>query len=381
MFDESLLRTWWHDRVDYRGLVAVLEFHSAVRPVKFMIGAGGAVMSLVTILSMMSHIGPRNAFFAAGCTLIVALTAMWALRWWLLPWPGRAESLLWCAGADLAITFGAVAAENRLYGALVTTLLAVPGLYVGAFHGQRVLAAHVGWTSVSILALVVLLAIDDPAHTGAAAGDYRLGAAIVLISVSLNVIGLPTAQFCRWLWRLNALIDPLTMLLNRRGLDYYLWRYLTPGANGSVYAATLDLDRFKIVNDTFGHPAGDEVLRRAAAHLRAAADADSLVARTGGEEFVVVGRLREEPAVAVADRLRRAVETMPGLPITITASVGIAVVDTSHTDDPSTGHRVLRCSDAAMYRAKRRGGNAVAVAEPNEWAEDIGGGRTEHGAA
>ncbi|RDI66992.1 diguanylate cyclase (GGDEF)-like protein [Nocardia pseudobrasiliensis] len=358
----ALLLAWWRDRVDYRWLVDVLAYHRALGLVKVMLGSGGAVMCLVTALSMISHIGPRNAFFAIGCLLIVILTATWALRWWLLPWPGRVESLLWCAGADLAITFGAVAAQNRLYGALVTTLLTVPGMYAGAFHGQRILAAHVGWSLLSTGTLVVLLILDDPAHTGAAAGDGRLGAAIALIIVSLSVIGLPTAQFCRWVWRLNAISDPLTLLLNRRGLDYHLSRYLCPG-HGTVYVATLDLDRFKSVNDTFGHPFGDRVLQHTAHRLRAAAAPDALVARIGGEEFVVLGYLRDARPSEIAEQLRHAIATMPDLPTTITASVGLTTIGPTDKFDPADVQRALQDADWAMYRAKRMGGNAFAITE------------------
>ncbi|WP_433663237.1 diguanylate cyclase domain-containing protein [Nocardia sp. CA-128927] len=362
----SLILAWWRDRVDYRWLVEVLDYHGALGLVKFMLGAGGAVMCLVTALSVISNIGPRNAFFAIGCWLIVIMTALWALRWWLLPWPGRAESLLWCVGADIAITFGAIAAENRLYGALVATLLTVPGMYLGAFHGQRFLAAHVAWSLISVVTLVALLILDDPVHTGAAAGDLRLGLAITLISVSLNVVGLPTAQFCRWVWRLNAILDPLTMLLNRRGLDYHLWRYLGPRQRGTIYIASLDLDRFKLVNDTFGHPFGDQVLQQAADRLRTAVAPDALVARTGGEEFVVVGYLGDTEPLRIAEQLRRAIETIPDLPVPITASVGLATIRPSPTPDPSAGQYALRHSDSAMYRAKRMGGNSIAVAEPTD---------------
>src|SRR4051794_16687642 len=118
----SLMRSFWRDRAGYDWLIDGVEIHASLRYLKAMISEGGAVMCLVTAVSLISNIGPRNAFFAIGCWLIVGLTALWALRWWLLPWPSRAEALMWCAGADLAITFGALAAEHRVYGALVSTL-------------------------------------------------------------------------------------------------------------------------------------------------------------------------------------------------------------------------------------------------------------------
>ncbi|MFI5780938.1 GGDEF domain-containing protein [Nocardia sp. NPDC051570] len=357
----SLVARWWQDRAGYEWLVDVLEFHSALSWVKGMIGAGGLVMCLVTLLSMLSHIGPRNGVFEVGCWVIVGLTAVWPLRWWLLPWPSRAESLLWCVSADIAILFGALAAEHRVYGALVTTLLTAVGMCM-ILHGPRVLTMHIAWSLGSIVTLAVLLMADDAAHSGAAAGDGRLAVAMILIVVSVSVIGLPTVHFCQWLWRQHALLDPLTLLLNRRGLDYQLSQTFRPRETGPAYAAALDLDRFKVVNDTFGHPFGDEVLRLTAECLCAAAGPDAVLARTGGEEFVVVGRLRDEPVAVIGERLRRAVESIPDLPMLVTASVGAVLAPIADMRNPILLQQILRRSDDAMYDAKRAGGNVVVVA-------------------
>ncbi|MFI6169132.1 GGDEF domain-containing protein [Nocardia sp. NPDC051052] len=367
----ALVRSWWRDRAGYDWLVDVLEIHAAVRYVKAMIGAGGAVMCLVTAVSLISNIGPRNAFFEVGCWLIIGLTALWAARWWLLPWPSRAEGLMWCAGADLAITFGALAAEHRVYGALVSTLMVVVGMFV-IFQGPLILGLHICWSLASGLLLVVLLVADDPVHTGVAAGDVRLAVAIMLILVALNLVGLPTVQFCHWLWRQHALLDPLTMLLNRRGLDYHLSYVFHPNPTEYAYVANLDLDRFKDVNDTFGHSFGDQVLARAAERLRSTADPDAVVARTGGEEFVVLGRVRDEPVAAIAERLRGAIETMPDLPVVVTASVGAALCPTTDLRDPAIMRRIMHSCDTAMYEAKRAGGNIVVIAEPES------AGHTDH---
>jgi diguanylate cyclase (GGDEF)-like protein len=208
----------------------------------------------------------------------------------------------------------------------------------------------------------VLLVADDPSHSGAAAGDARIAIAITLIVVALSVIGLPTVQFCHWVWRLHALLDPLTSLLNRRGLDYQLSQIFR-GRTGSAYAATVDIDRFKVVNDTFGHQFGDEVLQLTATCLHSTAGSDAIVARTGGEEFVVVGWLHGETVEAIAERLRSAVETMPGLPLVVTASVGATAFPVCDLLNPVLLRQILRRSDTAMYEAKSAGGN-VAVIEP-----------------
>ncbi|MEG8184413.1 GGDEF domain-containing protein [Nocardia terpenica] len=113
--------------------------------------------------------------------------------------------------------------------------------------------------------------------------------------------------------------------------------------------------------------AGDQVLLRTAESLRAAADSDALVARSGGEEFVIAGHLRDGADVT-AQRLRRAVASMSGLPVAITASVGIVVFDACRRDTrraETICRDLLRRADRAMYAAKRLGGNAIVVAREN----------------
>lgn len=81
---------------------------------------------------------------------------------------------------------------------------------------------------------------------------------------------------------------------------------------------------------------------------------------------MVIGRLRAEPASTVAERLRRAIETMPGLPVTITASVGVTLFKASRP--LPTYHDVLHASDTAIYRPKHLGGNTAAIDELSETA-------------
>ncbi|MFI5780906.1 GGDEF domain-containing protein [Nocardia sp. NPDC051570] len=361
---EFTFGSWRRYQVDYRSLVNKLHAHSLLGRVKFMIAAGGAVFFAITVLSWSSREIAHGAFGTMVCGMLAAFAGVWALRWWLLPWPGETESLVWLVCADIAVTVGALTVQDRLYGVIVTVLLVITSGY-GCFHGPRVLALQGCWALVTELAAVVLLMTDGSPRLGGATGIYALGLAIILIMGSTIGVAFVTMLLCHWLWYLDALSDPLTMLMNRRGLDYYLRRHCagTGERPGSVYVATLDLDRFKAVNDTFGHLFGDTALMRIADRLRSAIDADAIVARTGGEEFVVIGSVHEEPAPVIAERLRSAVETVPDLPVTITASVGVAVSDTELAVKPSTIRHLLCCADSAMYQAKHSGGNAVVTAE------------------
>ena len=156
-----------------------------------------------------------------------------------------------------------------------------------------------------------------------------------------------------------ALTDPLTGLANHRALYQTLRRELAQASRYSfpLSVVLLDLDGFKRVNDLFGHPYGDEVLRQVARMATEACRGMDLPARLGGEEFVLV--LPHAPKLAalqVAERLRRRIEeTSLEEGLRLSASFGVAV----SPDDGSTPDALIRAADEAMYRAKRAGGNRV----------------------
>ena len=159
--------------------------------------------------------------------------------------------------------------------------------------------------------------------------------------------------------------DHLTGLPNRRYLDSYLTSSLGPRrrADDHLVVLFLDLDDFKPVNDEHGHQTGDEVLRSIARRLRNTAREDELVARYGGDEFVVVTtRARTAYDVSLlAERILSAVRTpIVGLtagPIVVGASVGIG--HANRGEDPTD---LLRRADAASYRAKRAGKGRIELA-------------------
>ncbi|ASF12967.1 GGDEF domain-containing protein [Nocardia brasiliensis] len=364
----SMVRSWWRYRVDYRWLIETFEAHSALGPLKFMMGWGGIVMGSITLLALASQGGQRGVAGDIQAVVVAVTAALWTLRWWLFAWPRETESLMWVAVVDIAVTANNVMVQDRLLGAMGCVLLVTTGGYITIFHGPPVLALHVGFAVLSILALAAMMVAGGPGGSGHGRGDLALGAMVVLVILVVTGVVLPVVQFCNWLLRLDALSDPLTKVLNRRGLDSHLTRlFRARGRDHGVYVVTLDLDRFKSVNDTFGHSFGDEVLVRTAECLCAAAPPGAVVVRTGGEEFVVVGRLHGADLGAVAERLRQAVESMPRLPQTITASVGAARIDPVHTGDSRRvpiDRTVFHTADSAMYRAKQLGGNAVVIAEP-----------------
>jgi diguanylate cyclase (GGDEF)-like protein len=155
--------------------------------------------------------------------------------------------------------------------------------------------------------------------------------------------------------------DPLTGLGNRVLFNRVLERELARSRDhgGTVGVLMLDLDHFKRVNDTYGHPTGDVVLRQLADVLRGSLRRADLPARVGGEEFAVVLPMhgRNEPEVA-AEKVRQAVEHAvfgdSGEPLRITVSIGAATVR-----DGESGEDALKRADAALYKAKAAGRNRV----------------------
>jgi two-component system cell cycle response regulator len=138
---------------------------------------------------------------------------------------------------------------------------------------------------------------------------------------------------------------------------------------GAFGVVLVDLDHFKYVNDTYGHVAGDEVLREAAQRMMGCVRPYDSVGRYGGEEFLIVVPSSDAMGtMGLAERMRRTIEAKPitanSIPIAVTASFGVtASVDKSPLDPQG----ILRLADAALYRAKERGRNRVELAR----AEDL----------
>ena len=155
-----------------------------------------------------------------------------------------------------------------------------------------------------------------------------------------------------------AFTDALTGLLNHRAMQDRLAEAFAEARRGEATFSfvLLDIDHFKRFNDTYGHQAGDEVLRLVAQVLQENAPSGSSVARYGGEELsVILPRHRLEDALAVAEALRQAIATTPNPYRQITASFGVAEY-MSYMHSPSD---VVEVADAALYEAKRAGRNCV----------------------
>ena len=181
--------------------------------------------------------------------------------------------------------------------------------------------------------------------------------------------GTMEAELFQHVYRL-AIQDALTETLTKSAIVHHL-EALILGETDPVAVVLMDLDHFKTVNDTFGHIAGDFVLKSVAATTRAAANRPGdLVGRFGGEEFLILlPKTGRAEAAAIAESIRAKIESEPvtveGLaqPVHVTASFGIAIWNTSSTASDQDTLSILDKADKALYRAKHEGRNAVRIAD------------------
>jgi two-component system cell cycle response regulator len=171
--------------------------------------------------------------------------------------------------------------------------------------------------------------------------------------------------------RFRATHDPLTSLWNRGMIEELLTRELQrvkrDSRDGCVSLVLGDVDRFKAVNDTYGHAVGDAVLCEVAARFRNSVRDYDAVSRYGGEEFLILlAGCAGACATSRAEQIRRAIESRPiqtaGGPVNATVSLGVVV---SSDWRELSGDELIREADAALYHAKREGRNLVGVGTPS----------------
>lgn len=199
------------------------------------------------------------------------------------------------------------------------------------------------------------------------AGNLEQESPVRLASVMAHQLSLALANLrLRDTLRIQSIRDPLTGLFNRRHMEEALELELHRAQRSGLPVAIilLDLDHFKQVNDTFGHPAGDAVLRAVARVLHRRCRAGDVACRLGGEEFVLL--LPGSSLPVAVDRAETIREVVKGLQVSygeeivhsVTMSVGVA----TFPEHGATSQALIRAADAALYRAKNGGRDKLTVA-------------------
>jgi diguanylate cyclase (GGDEF)-like protein len=366
-----LLRQWWNEPGDYSWVVEFYRRRGLMTALRASIGLGGMITALA-VLSLLFEdlIEPR--WLSHGVVIWMLVNSVgWAALWWFFPWPSARQAAVLFAFADIGIAIATWLHADPLAALSTTPLFAMPGAYIVFFYGPRANAVHMAFSTVTIVSAATALALSDRPDAVAVA----IAKALIALMVTVGIF--PFVQFGFWLVRSNSiesLTDPLTGLANRRGLANYLTRKLDTLTSSSepLCVFVIDLDRFKNINDIYGHTIGDTVITRTAEQIRVAVGPSAFVARTGGEEFVVVDLLTLRAAAAIAESIRAAIEA-PGTP-KATASVGVAVGPIANLAEFEAIHA---CADETMYAAKRNGGNRIALrgvvgaAEPDQLPDEI----------
>ena len=283
---------------------------------------------------------------ASGVGMTVALL-------WLIRWPTRGQSVVFALTGSVCITASCLVQRDPLAALLGSCAFAVLGGYIAFFHTAQYMVVN--------LAIAVTTAVTIAARL-ARSYDIFVAASGLMLVLVLNVAFPIAVQ-----WLVHALAselrqssrDALTGLLIRRAFYQSTYGLLLRRREGSSYlgAAMIDLDNFKRLNDTQGHATGDQALAAVAGALRLACSPTSIIARFGGEEFVVADIYRTDDLYEIAEHLRNAVGATR---YPITASIGIVCIPLGPSFDPAERELIndlVNAADTAMYAAKRAGGN------------------------
>lgn len=200
--------------------------------------------------------------------------------------------------------------------------------------------------------------VSKPYHADALRARANVGRRIVNLHTTLS-------EKMRMLEEAHAIIshqaatDELTGLYNRRFFNENLCKHLGAAIRHSFHISVImiDIDKFKSINDTYGHSAGDRILKICADTMRSQARTEDIVARWGGEEFIILLPYTNlEGAAVVAERIRIALasDCLVGSSIPVTASFGLAELKEGEDTEA-----LLRRADRALYRAKDEGRNRV----------------------
>lgn len=347
------IRQWWAQPDHYRWLSDYLRHRNLDRLTARMMAALVATLGVVPALLMFTSRGPDTPFGRTACFISVGACVAMAIMW-LVRWPQRRHSAFFVATANACIAVTCLAQSSPETGLLGSSVFAALAGYVAFFHTAPYLTLVLSTGALTSLICAVRVA---------AAGEVLLAVAMLLI-VSVASVAVPF-----WIQALVHLLgadvlkshtDPLTGLRNRRGFHRSARALIHAGDGASSRILTVvmaDLDRFKHLNDTHGHVTGDRVLVAVAEALRTVIDSRAVVARVGGEEFLVAGVSWTGADSLLGEHIRRAVASTPWQ---VTASVGVACMALNTVEDGaarSVIEHLVDAADTAMYEAKRAGGN------------------------
>lgn len=318
----------------------------------------GAVCLFAALLSwtLTRHpIGAHDTLSRAIMVTCAASSLLVGLRWFIGSWPSYRLTVAFVVWADigLAVTSSLLSTpEARLSATTSTTLV---GIFTAFLLGTTALI----WHCVAAAALVV--GITTAAVMVDHVGLWELFPfyspvliATLIMPIVIQAI-LDGAQRSMSTTARQALQDPMTGLDNRRGMDQSVLRLLRQNPDSALLVVVIDVDRFKQLNDRWGHEYGDAALRAVGQALRSSIRSGDIATRLGGDEFAVIAAIDGPGNVnGFIARIQTALAGISG----VTVSIGSACQST-HDGDVEVIDYLLRHADRAMYESKNRGGNQL----------------------
>lgn len=351
------LRRWWRQRDRFDWCTGYLIDRGLQRVAQLVIAGVVAAFAVVTGVMLASPGGPQlpSSRVAAGAAAVVgaALAALW-----LLTWPTLNQSRCFVVISTACIATACLAQSNPIAGLTGCYTFVVLGAYIALMHCAKGTVANFV-VSIVVAAILVFRVYDDNADVVLAGCQlailalFSIGAPIAL-NVMLHILATDISRSDH---------DALTGLLNRRGFYRHTSRLIDKhareGGGGYLTIAMVDLDDFKHVNDTYGHSTGDKALIEVGRALREHSDPTALVARAGGEEFLLAKLCCTAENSLPAATLCGAIAQIDH---DITASIGTASAPIGRLEDVPQDvttliDELIAHADTAMYAAKTAGGN------------------------
>jgi diguanylate cyclase (GGDEF)-like protein len=345
------LNQWWRQADHYDQLSAHLQARGMAAVTRATIVLIAAALSIDALGTIWTPTGPRG-LIPLACTLTASMSAAVGALLWALRWPTRAAATGFAVLSTASIGLIALAQHNPLISVLTCATFAATASYIALFHGAPLMVYNFAIAGVVGGVEAVRLA----ATLGVVIGlvDYLLllllNAAVPFgVQVVVHVLGSDAVR---------AEQDELTGLLTRRAFRRRAKDRLEQGRDELAHfvVAVIDLDRFKQLNDSYGHSTGDDALASVARALRDTTDDTAVICRSGGEEFVIADIWHPDE---VEPRAQQLCDVIAALPFGITASIGTAGIHPAHRagDSVELLAELIAAADGAMYAAKRRGGN------------------------
>jgi diguanylate cyclase len=354
------LKSWWEQPDHFDWLSGYLQIRGLSGPARRILAVVSMSLALVPV-NVLWGPAPVDRMLMLVPALVAAVIGLALAVLWLTRWPTRRQSLVFAVTGAVTIGLGSLSQVNPVVGLMSCTALAVSGGYIAFFHTA-------GYMVLNVALAVGVGAVE--AVRLAMAGDALLALTGYFLVLELN-LAVPWAiqVVVRSLGMdlLRADRDPLTGLFNRRAFsDAAVGRIIASSDECAIAVAVVDLDRFKVINDNYGHSMGDAALVAVSRGLSAAGGASALVARHGGEEFLIADVMLPADVTEWSENLCRAVRKID---FPVTASVGTAcmplrVLDKERVDEVLL--ELIVAADIAMYCAKKSGGDRASHSSVNQ---------------